>query len=196
MAGHIGDMKSQHWNTPTYILEAVRGCFGGRIQLDPCDNEWSTTDAIVSYKLPKDGLKESWLICPNDVVSDGMFLHPNGHVRFSNVFCNPPYGLDKERHTSIADWIEKAHDTYRLAVKEGLPMEIVLLIPASTETDFWFDYIWSGARAICFIHGRVSHPLEGKKSAGSTKGSALVYWGNDVPHFEANCRDLGRVVIL
>ena len=176
MSGHIGDMKSQHWNTPAELVEAVCEVFGGQIDLDPCDNGFSCTQARVSYKLPTDGLKESW-------VSDSQ------GVLFKNIFCNPPYGLDKVRGTSIADWIHRCS-----FYGHARDLDIMLLIPASTETAFWHEYIWGQADAICFIKGRVKHPLEGKTLAGSTKGSAMIYWGPNVEGFYRVFGKLGKVV--
>lgn len=203
MAGHIGDMVSQHWNTPPYILEAVRNVIGGQIDLDPCDNEWSETKARVSYMLPAhNGLKDSWLVAP-----DGS--------QITSVFCNPPYGRalydpsthliitpaeykamskeDKKRieKTSIADWIQRAY-AYG---GETQMKHVFLLIPSSTETGFWFDYIWDKYDAICFLKGRVAHPLEGKKVAASTKGSVVVYYGWDSRTFHTVFEDLGKVYV-
>jgi hypothetical protein len=177
MSGHIGNMKSQAWNTPAKLVEAVTEVFGGQIDLDPCDNEYSVTNARVSFKLPTDGLKEGW-VCD----SEG--------TPYQNIFCNPPYGIDKARGTSIADWI------HRCSHYGHAGQEIMLLIPASTETGFWHEYIWGQADAICFIKGRVSHPLEGKKLAASTKGSAMIYWGPNYEKFNKVFGGLGKVVYL
>lgn len=191
MAGHIGDMVSQHWNTPEELLVPVRQTLGA-IDLDPCDNEFSKTEARVSYKLPEhNGLTDSWLIAP-----DGSEIN--------KVFCNPPYGtcylmegrnpitrkeykaLDKEakqkvKVTKLEDWFKRACD-YTFSHDE---YEIIMLVPSSTETSFWFKYVWGVADAICFLKGRVAHPLEGEKVAASTKGSAMIYYGP----FEGTFRD-------
>ncbi len=179
MSGTIADMKSQHWNTPDNILELTRTVFGGTIDLDPCDNEFSTTCPLVSWKLPEhDGLATPW---PDVAQTLG---------RRINIFCNPPFGRSPDG-TSIADWVKAAYtagtDTERVA-------NLILLIPASTETVFWHEFIWGMADAICFVKGRVRFPLEGKKGGFSPKGTALVYWGDSPALFEEVFFDLGRVV--
>lgn len=173
MSGAIIDMVSQHWNTPEYILERVRAVFGnrgaydGQVDLDPCSNEHSTVGARVSFALPIDGLAQSW---------EG----------YESMFINPPYGRDRERGTSIEDWVKKASES-------NTPC--IMLIPASTETTFWFDYIWPTYDAICFLRGRVKFLLNGEPKAASTKGSALIYWGPDKQRFKDFFEDIGHVIV-
>jgi phage N-6-adenine-methyltransferase len=180
MSGHIKDMVSQHWNTPASIVDAVRDVFGGQIDLDPCDNEFSITKPLVSFQLPvNDGLKNDW----NQV---SHFLE-----RPINVYCNPPFGRSDDG-TSVADWVKKcAQVGYYKEVKE-----VILLLPASTETTFWHEHIWPTADAICFIKGRVSFQLEGKGSGASTKGTAIIYWGTNVEVFIERFSELGRAIRL
>lgn len=81
-AGRTINTLSQHWGTPEKYIQAVKRVFGGAVDLDPCSNEYSLVEAKVEYALPKhDGLKQSW--------------------NFPTIFVNPPYGIDKERGTSI-----------------------------------------------------------------------------------------------
>ena len=59
------------------------------------------------------------------------------------VFCNPPYG------NNISKWVEKCY-------KESLNNSIiVMLIPSRTDTKWQHNYIFSKAKAICFIKGRL-----------------------------------------
>ena len=58
------------------------------------------------------------------------------------VFCNPPYGRE------IKKWVKKCHEE----AKKGA--EIVLLIPARTDTSYFHDFIY-GKTAIRFIRGRL-----------------------------------------
>lgn len=179
MSGHIKDMVSQHWNTPASIVDAVRDVFGGQIDLDPCDNEFSITKPLVSFQLPlNDGLKNDW----NNVRD---FLG-----RPISVFCNPPFGRSDDG-TSVADWVRKCIHTEYDNIKET-----ILLLPASTETTFWHNYIWPTADAICFIKGRVSFQLAGKGSGASTKGTAIIYWGLDCEPFIDRFSELGRAIRL
>ena len=59
------------------------------------------------------------------------------------VFCNPPYGRE------IGKWVEKA---YSESMRGGY--EIVLLIPARTDTQYFHDYIY-GKSEIRFVRGRL-----------------------------------------
>jgi site-specific DNA-methyltransferase (adenine-specific) len=154
-------MVSQHWNTPEWILDAVRKTFRGPIDLDPCDNEFSVTKPTVSFRLPDtDGLKANW----------GEVSHRIG--KRINVFCNPPFGRSEDG-TSVADWVKKCREQMTYPTINS----IILLLPASTETTFWHEHIWPTATAIAFLQGRVSFLLNGKMGGASTKGTALVYWG-------------------
>ena len=63
------------------------------------------------------------------------------------VFCNPPYD-------TIQPWAEKCFHTLTEAKRTNQPIEIHLLIPARTETDYFHEYIKSFAE-IHFIRGRL-----------------------------------------
>ena len=173
MAGHIGDTVSQHWNTPPRILKLIYEMWPF-VDLDPCSNEHSIVKSRSRIQLPGDGLKVNW-------------------TKYETVFCNPPYGRDKKRGTSIEDWIYKA---YLSSNNSFLRTEIILLIPAATETDFWDEYVWHGASdAICFIKGRVNFMLNGKTTPGfSSRGSALVYHGIHTERFKGIFKKLGAVI--
>ncbi len=176
MAGHINDMVSQHWNTPQYIVDAVRTVFP-RLDFDPCDNEFSTTGATFHCYLPEnDGLKMPWF---------------NEDIGIETIFCNPPYGRDKERKTSIADWVKKSYD------ESVLGANVILLIPAATEATFWFKYIWPYFKHICFVKGRVKFPIEGRGTGASTKGSAIILFSSDeeiASRFKNTFEKLGYVL--
>lgn len=79
------------------------------------------------------------------------------------VFMNPPYGRE------IPKWIEKAY-------KESLNGAIVVcLIPARTDTRYWWKYIFPYAE-IRFIKGRIKFEKNGKK-APAPFPSAIVIFG-------------------
>lgn len=86
--------------TPGYVLEPIRALLNG-IGLDPCTEPDNPTAAEQFYCLPADGCALPW--------------------DAATVFCNPPYGLAKDR------WVAKS-------VAEGKRRKVVLLIPAHTET--------------------------------------------------------------
>jgi site-specific DNA-methyltransferase (adenine-specific) len=57
------------------------------------------------------------------------------------VFCNPPYGKE------IAKWVKKAYE-------ESSHADVVMLIPARTDTKWFHNYIY-GKAEIRFIKGRL-----------------------------------------
>lgn len=61
-----------------------------------------------------------------------------------NCWMNPPYGREQIK------WINKAYNEY----KEN-NSTIVCLIPARPDTKVWHEIIFSNAKAICFIKGRL-----------------------------------------
>ena len=80
--------QSQDWGTPPKYVSAVKEFFGGVIHLDPCSNCHSIVNAVMEYAPPaRDGLRETW--------------------NYPTVYVNPPYGIDRERGTSIRDWLRK-----------------------------------------------------------------------------------------
>lgn len=160
-AGRTINSQNTNWGTPKKYVDVVRQMFGGKIDLDPCSNEWSIVGAKVEYCLPeKDGLKESW--------------------DYPTVYVNPPYGRDKERGTSIKDWLRKCNQTYWACVPE-----VLALIPVATNTSHWKEYVWRGATAICFLADtRLRFLVDGEdKGKGAPMACAMVYWGRSVEYF-------------
>lgn len=68
------------------------------------------------------------------------------------VFCNPPYGR------AIGEWVKKA---YTEAQKPGT--EVVMLLPARTDTRWFHDYIL-GKAEVRFVKGRLKFG-EAKRNA-------------------------------
>jgi hypothetical protein len=158
-AGRNVNTLSQHWGTPEKYIQAVRGVFGGAIDLDPCSNEHSIVGARVEYALPQhDGLKESW--------------------NFPHIFVNPPYGIDKGRGTSIKQWF------YRCAAAHNQHgSEVIALVPVATNTGHWKKYVYIQAGAVCFLYDtRLRFLVEGRdEGKGAPMSCAMVYWGE---HYE------------
>lgn len=104
-AGRKINSKNKDWCTPKKYVNAVKEVFGGKIQLDPCSNQYSIVDAEVEYSLPeKNGLVESW--------------------DFKTIYVNPLYGINKEDKTSIKNWLEKCAQAY-----EKCGSEVIALVP-------------------------------------------------------------------
>ncbi len=147
--------QSQEWGTPPKYVAAIKEFFGGVIQLDPCSNRYSIVNARVEYALPdNDGLRKSW--------------------DFPTIYVNPPYGLDRERGTSIKDWLRRCEEAHRL-----YQAEVVALVPVATNTGHWKKYVYGKAAAVCFLYDtRLRFLVNGEDGGkGAPMSCAMVYWG-------------------
>jgi hypothetical protein len=154
-AGRNINTLSQSWGTPLKYVRAVKKVFGGHIALDPCSNEYSIVNAEIEYHLPVDGLKESW--------------------NFPTIYVNPPYGLDKERGTTIKNWLAKcAH------ANEVYNSEVLALVPVAANTAHWKKYVFTKAKSICFLYDTRLRFLENglDTGKGAPMACAMIYWGN------------------
>jgi hypothetical protein len=164
--------SSQDWCTPKKYVDAVRLFFHGKIGLDPCSNRQSIVHAATEYLPPRtDGLEETW--------------------DYKTIYINPPYGIDKERGTSIRDWLRRCCDA-RLAHGS----EVLALVPVATNTGHWKKYVFGRANSVCFLADtRLKFVIEGN---GDTKGApmacAIVYWGVDNERFYDIFSKFGAVV--
>jgi hypothetical protein len=166
------DSLSQHWCTPPKYVEAVRRFFGGSIALDPCSNRHSIVKADVEYALPTaDGLAASW--------------------DHRTIFVNPPYGSDRERGTTIRDWLRKCAEARR-----RYSAEVLALVPVATNTRHWKLYVWGAATAVAFLYDtRLRFLVDGKDGGkGAPMSCAMVYWGRDYQRFERVFLRFGAVV--
>jgi len=188
MAGHIADSGSVSWNTPEYILKAVREAFGGQIDLDPCSNSTSGVGSICSFSLPEaDGLNASWHKYTD---SRGNVVYPK------NAYSNPPFGtsfvhkvtrnclsqkehkaLPKEEQSlytkqTVARWLKKCleeHDTSNI--------DIIALVPASVDTKVWHDTVFPTGTSICWVKGRIKFLVNGVASKSAAPMSiAIILW--------------------
>lgn len=171
-AGRSVNSNSRDWCTPQHYVDAVRSVFRGEITLDPCSNRYSIVNAEVEYMLPdQDGLVESW-----DAAS---------------IYVNPPYGADRERGTTIADWLRRcaeAHADFR--------SEVLALVPVATNTGHWKRSVWGRATGVAFLADtRLKFLVRGKPSAkGAPMSCAMIYWGRAYSRFLRVFGKLGAVV--
>lgn len=173
-AGRTINTLSQNWGTPERYVAAVRQVFGGTISLDPCSNDYSIVNAEVEYRLPaQDGLKESW--------------------DFRTIFVNPPYGIDKERATSIKQWFYRC-----AAAHHNYGAEIIALVPVATNTGHWKKYVFAKATAVCFLYDtRLRFLVDGQdEGKGAPMSCAMVYWGPNYDRFFDVFIEFGAVVPL
>lgn len=171
-AGRKINAQSQDWGTPPQYVEAVKKVFGGRIELDPCSSEYSIVRATVEYRLPDhDGLKETW--------------------NYPTIYVNPPYGLDRERGTSIKQWLARcatSHQTHGA--------EVIALVPVATNTGHWKSCIFGKASAVCFLYDTRLKFMESGRSGGkgAPMACATVYWGSHYDRFFNVFVDYGAVI--
>lgn len=171
-AGRSVNSKSQSWGTPKKYVDAVRNFFGGEIALDPCSNEYSIVNALTEYRLPdNDGLKESW--------------------DYPTIYVNPPYGSDRERGTTIKNWLAKCALTH-----EKHNSEILALVPVATNTGHWKQSVFGQASAICFLYDTRLKFLENGLDVGkgAPMSCSMIYWGGRVEKFKNLFLDFGAVV--
>ncbi len=154
-AGRKVNSKSQSWGTPPKYVKAVRRFFEGNIELDPCSSKNSIVNAKTEFMLPfNDGLEEEW--------------------NYSNIYVNPPYGADRNRGTTIKDWLSKCVSSH-----EKYGSEILALIPVATNTRHWKQSVFGKAKAICFLYDtRLKFLENGEKGGkGAPMACSMVYWG-------------------
>jgi hypothetical protein len=171
-AGRTVNSQSQSWGTPLKYVKAVKRVFGGSIALDPCSNEYSIVQAETEFMLPQnDGLREDW--------------------NYPTIYMNPPYGADRERGTTIKNWLAKCALTHR---KYG--SEILALVPVATNTGHWKQSVFGQARAICLLYDTRLKFLENGTNTGkgAPMACAMIYWGQDYKKFYDIFIEYGAVV--
>lgn len=173
-AGRTTASASQSWCTPPKYVDAIRLFFGGAIDLDPCSNQYSIVRAAVEYCLPEqDGLRSDW--------------------NFRRIFVNPPYGADRERKTTIKNWLFRCNQAH---IEHG--SEVLALVPVATNTAHWKHFVWGAASAVCFLYDtRLKFLVNGQdEGKGAPMSCALVYWGTRVAEFDEAFRTFGAIVDL
>lgn len=171
-AGRTVNAQSQSWGTPQKYVTAIKQFFGGAIALDPCSNEYSIVQAETEFMLPQyDGLREDW--------------------DHSTIYMNPPYGADRERGTTIKNWLAKCASTHH-----KYNSEILALVPVATNTRHWKQSVFGEAMAICFLYDTRLKFLENGNGGGkgAPMACAMVYWGKDYDSFYDIFINYGAVV--
>lgn len=163
---------SRHWCTPPKYVNAIRDFFSGQIALDPCSNIHSIVNAKVEYLLPEtDGLVATW-------------NHPT-------IFVNPPYGSDRERGSTIRDWLRRCAEAH---ARHGA--EVLALVPVATNTRHWKQYVFGAATAVAFLYDtRLRFLVNGKDGGkGAPMSCAMIYWGPRYGRFKEVFLRFGAVV--
>jgi len=171
-AGRKINTLNKNWGTPFKYVEAVKKVFGGTIYLDPCSNKYSIVKAKTEYSLPEhDGLKESW--------------------NFPTIYVNPPYGIDRERGTTIKNWLAKCAQAYN-----EYHSQVLALVPIAANTTHWKKYVFTKAKAICFLYDTRLRFLENGNDTGkgAPMACAMIYWGDNYQKFYEVFIEHGAVV--
>jgi len=170
-AGRKINTLSTSWGTPIKYVKLIKEFFNGNIDFDPCSNEFSIVDAKVEICLPEDGLKCDW--------------------NYKTIFVNPPYGKDKERKTSIKDWLYKC-----VEANEKHNSEVLVLIPVATNTSHWKKYVFPKATLICFLNDTRLRFLENGQDVGKGAPMAccIVYYGKYKNKFIEMFSNYGSIV--
>lgn len=171
-AGRHVNTLSQSWGTPHKYVKAIRQFWAGSIGLDPCSNPYSIVHADIEYMLPEhDGLKEEW--------------------NSRTIYVNPPYGTDKERGTSIKNWLAKCAESH---IQYGA--DVIALVPVAPNTGHWKKFVFGQANAICFLYDTRLRFLENGQNTGKGAPMAccLIYWGTEKERFMEHFLEYGATV--
>ena len=161
--------NKQDWETPQEVVDIIEKY--RPIRLDPCTTAGNPTGAFSFFTPDSDGLSEDW-----------------GMDKGGLVYVNPPYGK------AIGKWVAKAvEENTRRPYTEAIGAEIIMLIPARTDTAYWQYGIFESASAICFVRGRIK--FKGAKS-GAPFPSAFIYFGDREKDFVAHFSQLGNAFSL
>ena len=148
-------------------------------------NEWytpfdlfNTLDKRFDFNLDPCATKEN-AKCENYFNKEDDGLSQNW---YGSVFVNPPYGR------AIGKWVEKA---YKESLKECVN-NVVMLIPARTDTIYWHDWIFPFAKEIMFIKGRLK--FGGSKNSAPFP-SAIIIFNNNKDRVVSTSDKTGKYII-
>lgn len=173
-AGRKVNSQSQDWCTPIKYVQAVRDMFDDVIELDPCSNKCSIVNARVEFQLPDiDGLNKEW--------------------NYKTIYVNPPYGANRNRGTTIKNWLKKCAESHAV-----YSSEILVLIPVATNTSHWKEYVFKYCSAICFLYDtRLKFRInKSELNKGAPMAICMVYYGSRLNRFKKIFSDFGSVINL
>lgn len=161
-------MANNNWRTPQWVLDPIVEFYNG-VDLDPFASEGSSLVQAKQYYTEKiDGYKMPW---------------------GGNVFANPPYGKPHlGQATTKADYEYYGYNSRWI--------QILMLIPAYTSTDYFQKYVLKKAPGILFYNKRISFLDENLQPGGSpTFHSVLIYWGSNTFDFKKKFEKYGEVFL-
>lgn len=140
---------------------------GGHQSARAGKDEWLTPPRILDLLGPFDLDPCAPIHRPWPMAVHHYTIEDNGLARpwFGRVWCNPPYGRETDR------WLARC-------VAHG---NAIALIFARTETEMFFERVWSAADALLFIRGRLHfHHVTGERAAANSGApSVLVAYGQN-----------------
>lgn len=160
--------SSEHWNTPPWVLEVVRGF--GPIGLDPCSNRWSLVGASTAWTKRQDGFSRCWC----------------GH---GLVYVNPPYSRG-----NLPKWVPRCA-VEGDEVIALVPADTSTEWFASAVWELAQAVCFIRGRVTYFEKGQPRIGKDGRIMA-APHGSALVYYGTRPARFEGVTREVGHVLRL
>jgi len=99
------------------------------------------------------------------------------------VFCNPPYGR------GLKDWVQKCYES---SLYQNT--KVVMLIPARTDTIYQHEFIFSHAKAILFLKGRLR--FGDCKNSAPFPSQLVIYVDKLTPSQIKLLKKYGYLVIL
>jgi hypothetical protein len=149
------------------MIESKRKGIGSHQSANMMKDEWLTPPEIVQA-LGEFSLDPcAPVVRPWETAEVHYTKHDDGLSKdwFGRVWCNPPYGLE------AAKWLKKLSEH-----KNG-----TALIFARTETNMFFEWVWSKAKAILFLKGRLHfHHVDGARArANAGAPSCLIAYDLD-----------------
>lgn len=131
------------------------------------NDEWLTPPSILAALGRFDLDPCAPVVRPWPMADQHYTAHDNGLAQpwHGRVWLNPPYGLE------AAHWLARLAD-------HGAG---IALIFARTETQMFFEHVWSKATALLFLRGRLHfHYVDGSRAkANGGAPSVLIAYGDD-----------------
>lgn len=149
-ARQLFSSASVEWRTPDWVMDLVHAEFD--LGLDACASD-ENAQCRRYITAQDDCLQVEW--------------EPRSHGRA--VWMNPPWGRQ------IGRYVRRAHDQARRH-----SLIVVCLLPASTDTRWWCDYVMKAAD-VRFFRGRLHFIRSDGHTGPCTKGSALVIFDSSLP---------------
>ena len=157
------EWDSDHWQTPDFVLSAVRAVLGGAIELDPCTHPENPTKARSFYTALQNGLSQPWK---------------------GKCFMNPPYS-----GRLALEFAEKLWDEY----EQGHIPEAIALVKAGQINNQGTGAIynrgtilqWKGRLNFVLRRPPRAYREAPTKMNGSNFDVAIVYFGEHPERFKA-----------